>query len=76
MNVDYLHGTKPVYNVNNSVPCGSVIGRNSSAGIATRYGLDGPEIELRWGRNFPHPSRLVLGPTQPPRQWVLDHSRG
>ena len=38
----------------------------SSAGIATRYGLDGPGIESRWGRDFPHLSRPVLGPTQPP----------
>jgi len=39
-------------------------------GIATRYGLDGPRIESRWGRDFPHPLRPVLGPTQPPMQWV------
>ena len=25
------------------------MGRNSSVGIATRYGLDGPGIESRWG---------------------------
>jgi hypothetical protein len=37
---------------------------------ATRCGLDGPGIESQWGRNFPHPSRPVLGPTQPPVQWV------
>ena len=24
-------------------------GRDSSVGIATRYGLDGPGIEFRWG---------------------------
>jgi hypothetical protein len=33
------------------------VGRDSSVGIATRYGLDGPGIECRWGRDFPHPSR-------------------
>jgi len=27
----------------------------------TPYGLDGPGIESRWGRDFPHPSRPVLG---------------
>jgi hypothetical protein len=28
-----------------------------AAGIATRYGLDGPGIETRWGwRDSPHPS--------------------
>jgi len=26
------------------------MGRGSSVGIATRYGLDGPGIEFRWGR--------------------------
>ena len=46
------------------------MGRDSSVGKATRYGLDGPGIEPRWGRDFPHPSRLALGPTQPPVQWV------
>ena len=39
-------------------------------GIATGYGLDGPGIESRWGRNFPHLSRPALGPIQPPVQWV------
>ena len=34
--------------------------------IVTRYGLDGPEIGSRWGRDFPHPSRQALGPIQPP----------
>jgi hypothetical protein len=46
------------------------VSRNSSVGIATRYGLDGPAIESRWGRDFPHLSRPALGPTQPPVQWV------
>jgi hypothetical protein len=41
-------------------------GRDSSVGIATRYGLDGPGTESRWGRDFPHPYRPALGPTQPP----------
>ena len=40
------------------------------AGIATRYGLDGQEIECRWGRDFPHLSTPALGPTQPLIQWV------
>ena len=41
-------------------------GRESVVGIATRYGLDGPGIESRWGRDFPHPSRPALGPPKPP----------
>ena len=51
-------------------------GRDSSVGIATRYGLDGPGIETRWGEDFPHPSRPALGPTQPPIQWVPGLSWG
>jgi hypothetical protein len=46
------------------------VGRDSAVGIAIHYGLDGPEIESRWGRDFLQPSRPALGPTQPPIQWV------
>jgi hypothetical protein len=35
-------------------------GRDGSFGIATRNGQDGPGIESRWGRDFPHPSRPTL----------------
>jgi hypothetical protein len=45
-------------------------GREIVVGIATRYGLDGPGIESRWGRDFSHQSRPALGPTQPRIQWV------
>jgi len=38
--------------------------------LFTRYGLDGPGIESRLGRDFPHPSRPALGPTQLPIQRV------
>ena len=40
----------------------SEVGRDSSVGIATRYGLDCPGIESRCWRDFPHPSRPDLGP--------------
>jgi hypothetical protein len=46
-------------------------GRNSIVGIATRFGPDGPGIESRWERDFPHPSRPALISIQPPIQWVL-----
>ena len=36
-------------------------GRDSSVGIATRYGLGGPGIESRWWRDFPRPSRPAPG---------------
>ena len=49
---------------------------DSSVGIATGYGLDGPGIESRWGKDFPHLSRLDLGSTQPPIQWLPGLSRG
>jgi len=48
----------------------------SVVGIATDYGLDGPGIESRWGRDFPHLSRPTLRPTQPPVQWVPGLSQG
>ena len=51
------------------------MGRDSSVGIATRYEVDGPGIESRSGRDFPHPSRPALGPTQLPIQWVPGLSR-
>ena len=44
--------------------------RDSSVGIETWYGMDGPGIESRCGQDFPYPSRPDLGPTQPPIQGV------
>jgi hypothetical protein len=50
-------------------------GPGSVVGIATAYGLDGPGIKSQWGRDFPHLSRPVLRPTQPPVQCVPGLSR-
>ena len=38
-----------------------LVGRSSAVGTATSYGLDGPEIEFRWERDFSHPPRPALG---------------
>ena len=53
-----------------------ISGPGSVVGIATGYGLDGPRIESRWGRDFPHLSRPALGSTKAPVQWVPVLSRG
>ena len=47
-----------------------LVGSDNSVGISTRYELDGPGIESRWGRDFPHLSRTALAPAQPPVLWV------
>ena len=49
--------------------------RDSRVGIAIRYGLNGPGIESRCERDFPHPSGTAVGPTQHPIQWVAGLSR-
>jgi hypothetical protein len=36
------------------------VGQDSTDGIATGYGLDGPGIESRWGHDFTQPSRPAL----------------
>jgi len=54
----------------------TVNGLGSSVGIVTGYGLDGPGIESRWGRDFPHLSRPAMGPIQSPVEWVPGLSRG
>jgi len=39
------------------------MGRDSSVGIRTLYGLDGEGIESRWGREFLHPSGTAYPPS-------------
>ena len=46
------------------------MGRDNAVSIATGYGLDGPGMESRWGKDFLHLSKLALVPTQPPIKWV------
>ena len=75
-----IHSTPPPYflkiHFNIIHPFTRSSGLDSLVDIVTRYGLDGPEIESRWGRDFLHPSRPALGPTQAPIQWVPCVSRG
>jgi hypothetical protein len=49
---------------------GNFVGRDNLVGIATRYGLDGPGIEFRWGAKFSatvqndpgtHPAACTMG---------------
>jgi hypothetical protein len=58
--------------MNNNLEIFSILslGRDSSVGAATRYGLDGLRIEFWWGRVFSYMSRTTVGPTQPPVKWV------
>ena len=48
--------------------CGQT-GRDSSVGIATRYGLDGPGIESRWGARFSAP--VQTGPGVHPASYTM-----
>jgi len=46
------------------------VGRDSSVGIATRYGLDGPGIESRWdGTRFSAP--VSTGPGAQPASYTM-----
>jgi len=52
------------------------VGRDSSVGVATRYGLDGPGIESQLGPDFPHTSIPTVGLTKTPAQWMSGLSPG
>jgi hypothetical protein len=45
------------------------MGRDSSVGIATRYGLDGPGIESRWGQGFS--AAIQTGPGAHPATYTM-----
>jgi len=46
-----------------------LVGRDSSVGIATLYGLDGPGIESRWGARFSAP--VQTGPGAHPASYTM-----
>ena len=54
-----------------------IVGHDSSAGIATDDGLDGPGIESLWRRGFPHSSRPAPdAQTASCTMGTVSHSRG
>ena len=58
------------YTANVWSPPSAGVRKDSALGTAIRYGLDGPRIKLRWGKDFSRPSRPIIGLTQPPVQWI------
>ena len=48
----------------------NLVGRDSSVGIVTRYGLDGPGIESWWGARFSAP--VQTGPGAHPASCTMD----
>ena len=76
--LNWLHVTRMNSNRMTKImlTCRPNVRRDSSVGIATGYGLDGPGIKSRCGREFPHLSRPTLGPTQPPVELVPGIYRG
>jgi hypothetical protein len=49
------------------------MGHDCSIGTATRYGLDGPGIESRWGRDFSAP--VQNGPGAHPASYIYNEHR-
>jgi len=57
-------------------PCLERNNSDSLVGIATDYGLDGPEFESQWARDFPHPSSPALVAYQAPYTMGTDSFPG
>ena len=69
-NPELYHYTNPLGCTENKFSYPEDVG--SANVVGTFYGLDGPGIESRWGREVPHLSGPVLGSTQLPIQWQPD----
>lgn len=52
------------------------VGWDSSVSTVNHYGLDSPGTENHGGQDLLHPSKLALGPTQPPIRGVPGLSWG
>ena len=63
-----IYGSLGVKRLSNNFLLNEAGGPGSVVVIATGYGLDGPGIESRCRRDFPHLYRPALGPTQLPVQ--------
>ena len=71
--INYLHSRseKETFLHLTALSIVNIMGRDSSVGIATRYGLDGPGNRIPVGGEiFRTRPRQALGPTQPPIQWA------
>jgi hypothetical protein len=52
------------------------VGRDSTAALMIRHGLDRTGMGSHQGQDFPSPFREALEPTQPPAQWAHSLFRG
>jgi hypothetical protein len=72
--LNFLEASCRHFRADRSIVCCSiatckVMGRDGVVGIATRYGLDGPGIESRWGRVFSAP--VQTGPGAYPASYTM-----
>jgi hypothetical protein len=61
LNVENLYAAKPASHVKYVTCRIQHVDRDSSVGLATEYGLDGPGIESLWGAKFSAPVQIDPG---------------
>ena len=64
-----MRATRPDYFIHPDFITLLVFDRDSSVGVSTRYGLDGPGIESRWGERFSAP--VQTGPGAHPASYTM-----